>query len=146
MKDIEKSTESYNKEVEDWVNSARQQIRTHSIEKSLLYSYDFSQDRPIRNAYSRLVWEISPIISPKSILIRSSSASQARGSSLSTAVATDFELLDFNLPHFNPDAIDLSDHIPSIPRVSAPFCLRKRLGSGQFNNFIFKPFSRSKSF
>lgn len=146
MKDSEKPTENYNKEVEDWVNSARQQIRTQSFEKSLLYNYDFSQDRPIRNAYSRLIWEISPIISPKSILIRSSSASQARGSSLSTAVATDFELLDFNLPIINTDLIDLSEHMPQIDRVSAPFCLRRRLGSGQFNNFIFKSFSRSKSF
>ena len=146
MSDNENPTENYLKEVEDWVNSARHQIRIHSIEKGLIYNYDFSHDKPIRNAYSRLIWEIPSILSPKSMHVRSSSASLNRYSSLSTAVALDFDIPDFNLPQFIPDLIEFNDQAVPEHRTSAGYCLRKRLGSGQFNNFIFKSNSRSKSF
>jgi hypothetical protein len=146
MTDNEDPTETYIKEVEDWVNSARRQIRMHSLEKGLIYSYDFSHDRPINNTYSRLIWEIPSMISPKSLHKRSSSASQNRNSSLSTAVALDFDIPDLTFPSAIPDLIEINDQPDPDQRTSAPFCLRKRLGSEQFNNFIFKSFSRSKSF
>ena len=80
--------EKIDEEIKDWVSSAKKELKIQSFQKGLIYNYDFFEDRPIKNAYSRLLWDLTPIISPKSIPARSSSASQAK-SSMSTAVAMD---------------------------------------------------------
>jgi hypothetical protein len=129
-------------EITSWLASARAELRQKSIEKGLLYSYDFTKDQPIQNAYSRLIWDITPIISPKPVHFRSSSTSQARYSSLSTNVAMDFEFPE-DLPVCFPGVIQISD---PLPRGSQNFCLRQRKGSGQLNDYSSSVFSRSKSY
>ena len=132
-------------EVEKWVSSAKNEIRNQSFRKGLVYNYDFIEDRPIKNAYTRLLWDLTPIISPKSIPIRCSSASQAM-SSLSTAIAMDYELMDYDLPDIRTNSIEIAPIIQQAARNSHQFCLRGKRGSIPPDYYIFKANSRSKSY
>jgi hypothetical protein len=134
-----------NEEIKKWVMSAKQERKKFNIDKSLLYNYDFIEDKPIRNSYSRLLWDVNPIISFKSDSMRSSSASQNR-SSYSTAVTLDYELMYADLADINPDSLQISPSLIDQPRLSHNLCLRERLGSFQLDNQPFKSIPRSKSF
>ena len=132
-------------EIEKWVSSAKKEIRTQSFKKGLLYNYDFIEDRPIKNAYSRLLWDITPIISLQSLPIRCSSASQVL-SSRSTAVTMDYELMEYGLPDIRLNSIEIGPIIEQPARSSHQFCLVGRKGSIQHDHYLFKPNSRSKSY
>lgn len=131
-------------EVRTWVNSAMQEMRISSIHKALRYNYDFSEDKPIVNQYSRLLWDINPVKSTD-LPIRTSS-SQVRMSSLSTAVADDFDLLDNNRPVIRGDFLPLRNSAPQAPRPSDPIRRRERLGSLTRGERLSYTFSRSKSY
>ena len=137
--------EKIDEEIKDWVSSAKKEIKIQSFQKGLIYNYDFFEDRPIKNAYSRLLWDLTPIISPKSIPRRSSSVSQAK-SSMSTAVAMDYELMEYGIPDLSSTYIEIAPNEISPVRTSHQFCLRQRLGSLPSDQYLFKPYSRSKSY
>ena len=131
-------------EVKKWVTTAKKELKIQSLQKGLLYNYDFSADKPIKNAYSRLLWDTNSLISPKSIPRRSSSASQAK-SSMSTAVALDYELMEYLLPSIQANSIEIEPNYTEPIRTSYQFCLRERLGSLPLEHFSLHSYSRSRS-